>query len=94
VTAPKDPDPVVALCRERHQLRQACNAQAGFVEDEVDQTWEKMRALDEVICDTLATTIDGLILQLHLLLVLHDEGVADDRSKRLLMTITRGIRSR
>jgi hypothetical protein len=92
-------EPVAALCRARQQLRAACNAQADFVDEVafgevVDRTWEQMQALDEVICDTVVTTVDGLILQLHLLLDLHDEAVADDRPVRLLASITRGIKAR
>jgi hypothetical protein len=106
--APRSDDGLAALFAERERDEEETEkSMRGMTDDEIaaamDRAHERIAALDERMCDTIATTAEGLFAQVQLLEILsqvadypfcaYDNHHSDDCLDRLRATIERGIGS-
>ena len=85
-------DRVVALWAERNRLAaEADEADAAYDQARTDEIDERVLAIDLTICRTLATTLPGVLAQMHLLAMMRKAFVPDDDDEFLSVNIRAAI---
>jgi hypothetical protein len=85
-------DPVCSLVAERTRL-DAIAAEADAAHDQVrtDEIDERVLAIEQTMCRTLATTLRGVLAQMDLLVMLRNDFEPDDDDKFLSVNIRAAI---
>ena len=85
-------DPVVALWAERNRLDAiAAEADAAHDQARTDEIDERVLAIEQTMCRTLATTLPGVLVQMDFLAMMRKSLVPDDDDEILSANIRAAI---